>query len=292
MNADENYVTDGYLDTKVDCIPGMKNFRLKYMPGFIRTTDSNDIMVKFLTETAEKILRAFAVVSNTFNELECDVMNVLSSMLTHIYPIGPFPLFLNQNSQDHLASLESVVYVNFGSMTVMPLEKFLESAWGLANSKRPFLWIIRPDLVIGGSLILSCEFVNETSDRGKIASWSPQEQVLNHPSIGGFLTHCEWNSTIESIYAGVPMLFWPIAADQPTNCRYICNERGIGIEIDTNVKREKVEKLVNELMVGEKGKKMRPNVMKLKKAQENIRVGGHSYINFDKVISEVLLKLV
>ena len=61
---------------------------------------------------------------------------------------------------------------------------------------------------MGGSVILSSEFVNETSDRGLIASWRPQEQVLNQTSIGGFLTHCGWNSTIESICAGVPMLPW------------------------------------------------------------------------------------
>ncbi|KAG4926496.1 hypothetical protein JHK85_052982 [Glycine max] len=124
---------------------------------------------------------------------------------------------------------------------------------------------LKADLVMGGSVILSSEFVNETSDRGLIASWRPQEQVLNQTSIGGFLTHCGWNSTIESICAGVPMLCWPFYVDQPTNCIYICNEWNIGVEIDTDVKREDVEKLVNELMVGEKGKKMRQKVMELKK---------------------------
>ena len=96
--------------------------------------------------------------------------------------------------------------------------------------------------------------MNETSDRGQIASWCPQEQVLNHPSVGGFLTHCGWNSTLESICAGVPMLCWPFFAEQPTNCRYICDKLEIGIEIDINVKREEVEKLINELMVGQRKK--------------------------------------
>lgn len=87
------------------------------------------------------------------------------------------------------------------------------------------------------------------------------------------------------------MLCWPIAADQPTNCRYICNEWDIGIEIDTNVKRKEIEKLVNELMVGEKGKKMRQKIMKLrKKAEEQTSPGGCSYMNLDKMIGEVLLK--
>jgi len=166
----------------------------------------------------------------------------------------------------------------------------MEFAWGFANSKTPLLWIIRPDLVIGGSVVLSSEFLNEISDRGLIASWCPQEKVLNHPSISGFLTHCGWNSTIESICAGVPMLCWPFFADQPTECRFICNEWEIGMEIDTNVKREEVAKLINELIAGDEGKKMRQKAMELKKAEENTRPGGFSYMNFDKVIKKVLLK--
>ena len=299
----------------MDWIPGMQNFRLKDLPDFIRTTDPNDFMVEYIMEMADTVHKASAIVFNTFDELEGDVINALSSMLPSLYTIGPFPSFFNQSPKeikDHLlASLgsnlwkedaeclewlesrepRSVLYVNFGSITVMSSEQLLEFAWGLANSKKPFLWIIRPDLVIGSSVILSSEFVNETRGRGLIARWCPQEQVLNHPSVGGFLTHCGWNSTTESVCAGVPMLCWPFFADQPTNCRYICNEWGIGIETDTSVKREEVEKLVNELMVGEKAKKMSQKIMELKKkAEEVTRPGGSSYMNLDKVIKEVLLK--
>ncbi|XP_027358838.1 7-deoxyloganetin glucosyltransferase-like [Abrus precatorius] len=308
---DESYLTNGYLDTEVDWISGMKNFRLKDLSSFIRTTDPNNFMIEFFLEMVNNAKRASAIVFNTFDELESDVLNALSSKFHSLYPIGPFPSFLNQSPNNHLESLcsnlwkedteclewleskesKSVIYVNFGSITIMSPEQLLEFAWGLANSKRPFLWIVRPDLVIGGSVILSSKFVNETSNRGRIATWCPQEQVLNHPSIGGFLTHCGWNSTIESICAGVPMLCWPFFADQPTNCRCICSEWGIGFEIDTNVKRKEVEKLVKELMVGEKGKKMNKKVLELKnKAEEDTRPGGRSYMNLDKVINEILLK--
>ncbi|XP_057447697.1 7-deoxyloganetin glucosyltransferase-like [Lotus japonicus] len=307
---DESYLTNGYLDTKVDWISCLQNFRLKDLPDFIRTTNPNDFMVEFFIEAADIAKRASAMFINTFYELERDVLTALSSKFPSVYPIGPFPSFLKQTPQSHLASLgsnlwkedtkclqwleskepESVVYVNFGSITVMSPEQLLEFAWGLANSKKPFLWIIRPDLVIGGSVILSPEFVDNISDRGLIASWCPQEQVLNHPSIGGFLTHCGWNSTLESISAGVPMLCWPFFADQPTNCRCICKEWDIGIEIDTNGKREEVEKLINELMVEEKGKRMRQKTMELKKkAKEDTGPGGCSYMNLDKVIKDVLL---
>ncbi|XP_050907654.1 7-deoxyloganetin glucosyltransferase [Lathyrus oleraceus] len=308
---DESYRTNGYLDTKVDCIPGLHNFRLKDLFDLIITTDLNDIMFEFFIHVTDRVHRASAIVFNTFNELESDVLQALSSMLPSLYTIGPLPLLLNQIGHNHLQSLgsnlwkedtkcidwleskepESVIYVNFGSIAVLTPEQLLEFAWGLANSKKPFLWIIRPDLVIGGSVVLSSECVNEISDRGLIASWCPQEKVLNHPSIGGFLTHCGWNSTTESICAGVPMLCWPFLADQPTNCRFIYNEWEIGMEIDSNVKRDEVEKLINELMLGDKGKRMRKKVMQLKKkAKESTSPGGSSYMTFDKVIEEVLLK--
>ncbi|KAL6962326.1 7-deoxyloganetin glucosyltransferase [Sarracenia purpurea var. burkii] len=98
----------------------------------------------------------------------------------------------------------SVVYVNIGSVTVMTPTQLVKFAWGLANSSQTFLWIIRPDLVAGGAALLPSEFVAATKERTFITSWCPQEQVLAHPSIGGFLTHCRWNSTIESVSNGVP----------------------------------------------------------------------------------------
>ncbi|KAF7803733.1 7-deoxyloganetin glucosyltransferase-like [Senna tora] len=186
---------------------------------------------------------------------------------------------------------KSVFYVNFGSITVMSPQQLYEFAWGLANSKKTFLWIIRPDLVDGGSVILSPEFHNETKDRGFITSWCDQEKVLNHHSIGGFLTHCGWNSLTESVCAGVPMACWPFRGDQPINCRYACTKWEIGIEIDNDVKREEVEKLVIELMEGDKGKKMREKALELKKmAEEDTRPGGSSYNNLERVIKDVLLK--
>ena len=89
------------------------------------------------------------------------------------------------------------------------------------------------------------------------ASSCSQAKVLKHPFVRGFLIHSEWNSTIESISYGLPMICWPFFADQQTNCWFCCTKWGIGLEIDNNVKRDDVERLVTELMVGEKGKKMK-----------------------------------
>ncbi|ONI13678.1 hypothetical protein PRUPE_4G237300 [Prunus persica] len=120
-----------------------------------------------------------------------------------------------------------VVYVNFGSIAVMSHDT--RTACGVWL---PFFWVIRPDLVIGESAILPPEFVAETKERSLIAGWCPQEQVLNHPSVGGFLTHSGWNSAVESLTAGVPMLCWPFFADQQMDCRYTCHEWGIGMDIN------------------------------------------------------------
>ncbi|XP_028800820.1 7-deoxyloganetin glucosyltransferase-like isoform X2 [Neltuma alba] len=283
LNKDESYLTNGYLDTELDWLPGMKSMRLKDIPSFAKVTDSNNFLLNFLMAELQRAQKAQAIIFNTFEELDSDALSTLSSVFPPLYYIGPLALLLAHQIPHNHRSLESigsslwkeetqcldwletkepksVIYVNFGSLVIMSPEQLHEFAWGLANSKKHFLWIIRPNLVEGGSMILPHEFLNETKNRGFIASWCEQEKVLNHPSIRGFLTHCGWNSMTESICAGIPMACWPWSGDQPTNCRYACKEWGIGIEIDHNVKREEVEKLVNELMEGEKGKQMRRKI--------------------------------
>ncbi|GAV81236.1 UDPGT domain-containing protein, partial [Cephalotus follicularis] len=98
-----------------------------------------------------------------------------------------------------------VVYVNFGSLPVLTSQQLVEYARELANSKQTFLWVIEHDLVIGELATLPLEFLNNTKERGQIASWSPQEKVLSHPSIGAFLTHTGWNPTMESLPGRVPI---------------------------------------------------------------------------------------
>ncbi|KAL1829950.1 hypothetical protein ACET3Z_008362 [Daucus carota] len=166
----------------------------------------------------------------------------------------------------------------------------MEFGWGLANSNCAFLWIIRPDLIVGESdITLGAEFMDAIKNRGLIASWCPQEDVLNHVSVGGFLTHGGWNSIIESISAGVPMLCWPFLGDQTTNCKYMCDEWECGMEIRHDVKRDDVEKLVRLLMDGVEGKKMRNKTMQWKKmAEKACHSHGSSSLNLDKLV--LLLK--
>jgi len=309
--ADASYLTNGYLDTVIDWIPGMKGIRLRDLPSFIRTTDPDDIMLDFPMVECERAQKASALLFNTFDALEHEVLDALSSMFPPIYSIGPLQHLLNQiPDSDHKSigsnlwkedaeclkwldkkEANAVVYVNFGSITVMTSYQLIEFAWGLANSNQTFLWIIRPDLVDGDSAVLPPEFLEETKERGLLAGWCPQEQVLNHPAIGGFLTHSGWNSTIESVCSGVPIISWPFSADQQTNCRYSCNEWGIGMEIEGGGKRGEIESLVRALMVGETGNELKKKAVEWKKLAEaaTSRPTGSSYANMDKMINEVLL---
>ncbi|KAM3237816.1 hypothetical protein P3S67_012238 [Capsicum chacoense] len=310
---DHSYLTNGHLDTIIDWIPGMEGIRLKNLPGFIRATvdEPSYIVIKYIMEEIlDKIPKFSALILNTFDMLESDILQQIATKFPTVnYTIGPFHSLLNNLTQDEdlkpigsnlwnclewLDTMQpnSVVYVNFGSITVLSNEQLIEFAWGLANTKMNFLWIIRSDLVMGDSAILPHEFLVETKERSLLGGWCSQEQVLSHPSIGGFLTHCGWNSTLESISFGVPMLCWPFFGDQQTNCWLNCNRWGVGMEIEGNVKREVVEELVIELMIGKKGREMKENALKWKQLAEKAinSSDGSSYMNFEKLVSEVLLR--
>ncbi|KAL9289793.1 hypothetical protein ACSQ67_024448 [Phaseolus vulgaris] len=307
---DSSDVTNGYLETTIDWIPGIKEIQLKDIPSFIRTTDSDDIMLNYFRSECKNAPRASAIILNTFDTLEHDVLEALSSILPPVYSIGPLNLLLKNVDDKELNAIESnlwkedsecmewlntkepnsVVYVNFGSITVVTSAQLVEFAWGLGNSNKTFLWVIRPDLVAGENVVLPPEFVEQTKNRGLLSSWCSQEQVLNHPAIGGFLTHSGWNSTLESVCAGVPMICWPFFAEQQTNCRFCCKEWGIGMEIE-DVKRDKIESLVKELMDGEKGKQMKEKALQWKKLAKSAASGpyGTSFLNLDNMVHEVLL---
>lgn len=292
----------------------MKGIRLNDIPSFVRTTNPDDIMINFVVAETERCKRASAIILNTCHELEQEALDALTSLLLPpVYSIGHLQFQLKNEIPENDSIMQigsnlwkeetecidwldrrepnSVVYVNFGSITVMTANQLVEFAWGLANSNQTFMWVIRPDLVAGDSAILPSEFVTETKERSLLASWCPQEQVLNHPAIGGFLTHSGWNSTLESICGGVPMICWPFFAEQQTNCRYSCREWGIGMEIDSNVKRDEVEVLVRDLMAGEKGQELKRKALELKQKAEEATTGpaGSSYVNLDKLIRKVLL---
>ncbi|KAJ9567997.1 hypothetical protein OSB04_003963 [Centaurea solstitialis] len=216
---DESYLTNGFLETIIDWIPGMKGIRLRDLPTNAWTTDHNDKLFKFTVEVTKNSDKVSNIIIHTFDALEDNIVNALSCMFPrHVYTIGPVQLLLDQTlgEKPHaeisningyslrreepecfqwLQSKEpnSVIYVNFGSLVAMSLAQLIEIGWGLVSSNHYFLWIIRSNLVVGDeSTILPLELEEQMKKRGFIARWCSQEKVLNHSSIGGFLTHCGW----------------------------------------------------------------------------------------------------
>ncbi|VAI69272.1 unnamed protein product [Triticum turgidum subsp. durum] len=257
--------------------------------------------------------QASAVIINTFDELDAPLLDAMSKFLPPIYTVGPLHLTVRNNVPEDSPLLSigsnlwkeqdapllwlddqpprSVVYVNFGSITVMSNEHLLEFAWGLANSGYTFLWNVRPDLVKGhDNAVLPPEFSAATEGRSMLSTWCPQEKVLEHEAVGVFLTHSGWNSSLEGICGGVSMVCWPFFTEQQTNCRYKCTEWGIGMEIGEEVTRTEVEAILREAMDGEKGRDMRRRAVELQEsAVASARHDGRSMRNVDRLIQEVML---
>ncbi|CAN6232194.1 unnamed protein product [Urochloa humidicola] len=320
---DEEQLTNGFMDMAVDWAPGMsKQMRLKDFPSFLRTTDPDDILLTFQLGEVERAESASAVIVNSFDEVERAALDAMRAIIPAVYTIGPLGPVAEQAAAAAVpggggpgaldaitASLwredpacvawldgrepRSVVYVNFGSVTVMTGDDLAEFAWGLAGSGHDFLWVVRPDVVRGDTASASAlppGFAEATRGRCLLASWCDQEAVLRHDAVGVFLTHSGWNSTVESLCAGVPMLCWPFFAEQQTNCRYACVEEewGVAMEVGDDVGREAVAARIREAMGGEgKGKEMRRRAEEWKEAA--VRATAVSLVNLDSLIGDVLL---
>ncbi|TKV94079.1 hypothetical protein SEVIR_9G270500v4 [Setaria viridis] len=153
----------------------------------------------------------------------------------------------------------SVVYVSFGSLVALGSDQMAEVREGLYNSGKAFLWVVRAS----ETSKVPKGFTDKVKERGLIVTWSPQLDVLAHPSIGCFVTHCGWNSTMEGLGAGVPMVAMPQWADQPTNAKYIEDVWRVGVRVRPDVEgmvmKQELERCVREVMEGEAGKQFRKN---------------------------------
>ena len=185
----------------------------------------------------------------------------------------------------------SVVYVAFGSIAKLNNVQMEELASAVRNFS--FMWVVRDseeDKLPSGFL--------ETMDKDKslVLKWSPQLEVLSNKAIGCFLTHCGWNSTMEALAFGVPMVAMPQWTDQPMNANYIQDvwKVGVSVKIDNEsgiAKREEIEFSIKEVMEGEKSKEMKENAKKWRDlAIKSLSEGGSTDINIDAFVSKVLNK--
>lgn len=164
----------------------------------------------------------------------------------------------------------------------------MEFWYGLVNSGCKFLWVIRPDSVAGNGEI-PAEVLKGTKERGYIVGWAPQEEVLAHSSVGGFLTHSGWNSTLESVMEGVPMICWPYFMDQQVNSRFVGEFWKIGLDMKDTCDRVIVEKMVKDLMVERRDEFMKSADRMAKMGRKCVSEGGSSYCNLDRLIEDIKL---
>uniref|UniRef100_F6HKD6 Glycosyltransferase n=1 Tax=Vitis vinifera TaxID=29760 RepID=F6HKD6_VITVI len=205
----------------------------------------------------------------------------------------------------------SVVYACLGSISGLTALQLIELGLGLEASNRPFIWVIR-----GGEKskelerwILEEGFEERTEGRGLlIRGWAPQMLILSHPSIGVFLTHCGWNSTLEGVCTGVPILTCPLFAEQFINEKLVVQILGIGVSVGVEsavtwgmeekfgvvMKREDVMKAIDEVMdKGEGGEKRRKRARELgEMAKKAIEEGGSSYLNMKRLIHYILQQTI
>ncbi|KAM3376134.1 hypothetical protein P3S68_014848 [Capsicum galapagoense] len=158
----------------------------------------------------------------------------------------------------------------------MDKNEFIETAWGLFNSNQPFLWVVRKSIEYHD---LTDGYLEAVGDRGRIVKWAPQKKVLVHPAIGGFWSHCGCNSTLESIFEGIPMICRPGFGDQNMSARYLTHVWKVGIELEPeDFTRLVIASTIRKLMVEEEGKELRQRVLDMKKELEiSFREGGSSH---------------
>ncbi|XP_004308910.1 PREDICTED: UDP-glycosyltransferase 76F1-like [Fragaria vesca subsp. vesca] len=249
---------------------------------------------------------SYGFIFNTFEDLEQHALATLRKEFhIPIFPIGPFhkcvpattstSRFLSQDwsciSWLNTQAQKSVIYVSFGSIATLDEAQFLEIAWGLANSKQPFLWVVRPGSISGSDWLepLPSGFHETLNGRGHIVKWAPQKEVLAHQSVGVFWTHSGWNSTLESICEGVPMICTPFFGDQMLNARYASDVWEVGLHLENGLERGEIERAIRSLMMEKKGDQMRDRLSKIKeKANICLRQGGSSYQSLNDLVDHIL----
>ncbi|KAI5074777.1 hypothetical protein GOP47_0010738 [Adiantum capillus-veneris] len=293
-------------------LEGLPTFiRAADLPNFRHVVDDNVYVFEFMErEMLQCFHKAHSVVVNSFDALEGPAFKALSARVKiPIYGVGPLVEPLEEHSTTSLWKEDqtcmlwldkqpplSVLYISFGSVTLLSPSQFEEIVHGLLSSQQRFLWVLRPDLVEttgheSGKRTL--DLLAQSQGQGCIVDWVPQLRVLGHSSIGGFLTHCGWNSTTEAISNGVPMLCWPYFADQHLDAKFIVEEWRAGLRFNMNnergvIERSEIERVIKKVMEGEDGKILRENARKLKEASTRaLSPQGTSYMNIQALLNSL-----
>ncbi|MQL81995.1 hypothetical protein Taro_014459 [Colocasia esculenta] len=172
----------------------------------------------------------------------------------------------------------SVVYVSFGSFATLNSEQTAELAYGLRDAGHAFLWVLRAS----EQGKLPAGFLEEVGERGRVVGWCPQLKVLAHGAVGCFVSHCGWNSTLEALSLGVPMVAVPQWTDQPTNAKMVEEVWGVGVRATHGggeqvlLSRAEICGCVSQVMIGKRAQEMRSNAVKWKETVRGALGGGGS----------------
>ncbi|KAL0307962.1 UNVERIFIED_CONTAM: UDP-glycosyltransferase 90A1 [Sesamum angustifolium] len=264
--------------------------------------------VEFMAEQMAAVAMSEGIIVNSFYELEqCYVDYCNKKFGPKALCVGPLCMAAAAPSQalekpsytqfldGKSAEGEPVLYVAFGTQAEVSAEQLQEIAAGLEQSQVSFLWTLKPK---------GLEFLQQFEERVKgrgivVKDWVDQQQILRHAGVKGFLSHCGWNSVMESISAGVPILALPFMAEQHINARFVAEEAGVGLRIMPRsgsvrgfVAAEEVERKVRELMMdGEEAAEVRKKVAEYRNAAcDAVKEGGSSTLTLDMLIDEVARK--
>jgi len=297
-------------------IPGLPLLNLSDLPTFLQPSNPNGSTLRFVLDPFKTLSEATWILGNTFDGLESEEINSMKSIapIRTVGPLIPSAFLDGRNPEDtdfgaHLWKITncmdwlntkepaSVVYVSFGSVAVLSKEQTQEIALGLKASGHSFIWVIRPSSSkeeINSEENLPEGFLNETSWQGLVVPWCPQLQVLSHASVGAFMTHCGWNSTLESLSFGVPILAVPQWSDQTTNSLYIAEKWKTGLRVnkrsaDGLVGKEDVEKCIKIVMESELGVELRENALRWQKlSREAMAEAGSSNENIKEFVEDIV----
>ncbi|XVF37904.1 hypothetical protein REPUB_Repub20aG0051500 [Reevesia pubescens] len=299
-------------------LPGLSPLASRDLPSFVAPTNAYPSGLSLFQEQLEVLAEETnaKILVNTFDALEPDALKAIEKFnLIGAGPLIPssflhgkdqsdssFKADLFQCSKEYVQWLDSkpkstVTYVSFGSLAVLAKQQVEEIARALLVSGRPFLWVVRNQKQNGEKEKeedkLSCR--EEMEQFGMIVPWCSQVEVLSHPSLGCFVTHCGWNSTLESLVTGVPVVAFPQWTDQGTNAKLIEDVWKTGVRVTPNeegiVERDEIVRCLDLVMGdGERADEVRRNVEKWKDlAREAAREGGSLDKNLKAFVDDVAL---
>ncbi|XP_043725898.1 UDP-glycosyltransferase 87A1-like [Telopea speciosissima] len=291
-------------DEIITYIPGIPAIRLGDLPSIY--TRKNEI-IKRVLEAFSWVTKAQFILFTSFYELQSHTIDTLRGIVpTPIYPLGPSIPFMalqdtithsesqskssNGDAMDYLKWLDcqpknSVLYVSLGSFLSTSAAQMREIAMGLQSSGVRYLWIARGEAL---NLQETC------GEMGLVVPWCDQLRVLCHSSVAGFFTHCGWNSILEAIYSGVPMLTFPLLVDQIPNSTFIVEHWKIGLRVkeETGVEnvvgRGKISRVVQRLTDGDEGIELKERAKVLQRScHRAIEKDGSTFTNLNAFIGDL-----